>query len=341
MAGVAPNTASVILNRRPYSWASKATEERVFAAAKALGYRPSRAARGIRLGKFNAAALVVEDYHNPFYMTIADHLEAFLRSRNYEMILEHTRVEPGNAPRSFEAALDRQIDGLIRFVGDVGEHRRFSELAAKNGVRLLGMMVEPEEPIDFDAVTINFTVGMREAIDHLHGLGHRKFLFLRALADALPGGGRGSLFRLLLAHKGIPETDIHSIKSGPDMVSAREAVRAALAAMSPQQRPTAIVAINDLSAIGAIRGALDLGLRVPEDLSVIGVDDIPLGQFLNAPLTTIRQPLREMAEAAGEILLARIEGSAAEGEPPPQVRSFSTSLVVRGSTAPPPGGHSA
>ena len=114
-AGVAPNTASTILNRRPNSWASKETEERVFAAAKELGYRPSRAALGLRLGSFKTVGLVIPDLHNPVYTTFADLLEQRMREHGYDLIVEHSRTDVNYEKHCLDSILDRQIDAVTYF----------------------------------------------------------------------------------------------------------------------------------------------------------------------------------------------------------------------------------
>ena len=124
-AGVAPNTASTILNNRPDSWASKETRERVLLAAKELNYRPSKAALGVRLGRYKTIGLVVPDLHNPFYPVLADYLDQAVSAHGYDLILEHSRNDLAAEQHSFRSIIDRQVDGVALIVSDPDLHRPF------------------------------------------------------------------------------------------------------------------------------------------------------------------------------------------------------------------------
>jgi LacI family transcriptional regulator len=337
LAGVATNTASTILNRRPNSWASKETAERVFKAAEQLGYTPSRAALGLRLGSFRTVGLVIPDLHNPVYTTFADLLEQRMRAAGYDLILEHSRTDLEHEKHCLESILERQIDAVTYFVSSLARHAEFLELAARAGKPIVALTGPPQAGVPFpsDAVEIDFAPGVCAAIDHLHGLGHRRFAFLCALAKGHTGGERPEYFSRRLVEKGVAAADTHFVTCAHDLPGARAAFGSFLGGLVPSTRPTALIAMNDLSAIGAIRAAYDLGLRVPEDLSVIGVDNIPLGEHLHRRLTTIAQPLEKLADATAEMLLHRINET---GErTPPAVRRFEASLLVKETTARAPG----
>jgi LacI family transcriptional regulator len=333
-AGVAPNTASTILNRRPNSWASKATEERVFKAAKELGYRPSRAALGLRLGSYKTIGLVVPDLHNPVYTAFADLLEQRIRRSGYDLILEHSRTDLEYEKHCLESILERQIDAAAYFVGDLTSHLDYLKKAAKTSTPIVGLMGPPDEPPAFDAVVMDFTTGIRDALEHLLELGHKRFAFLCALAKGQKAGERPAVFNEFLKERGISDEDNHFISCAHDLKSARDSFGFFLDTVK-DRRPTALIAMNDLSAIGAIRAAEDRGLEVPEDLSVIGIDNIPLGDFLHRRLTTIAQPLDALADATGEILFRRLENPGENGDP--VMKKFSASLLLKETTARPRG----
>src|SRR5688572_10183416 len=124
-AGVAINTASTILNRRPNSWASKETEERVFRAAQELGYKPNRAAVALRSGKFNSIALLIPDLHNPFYCAFADLLEREAEKRNYDLLVESWRTDLDRERHCLEDIVDREVDGVAAMLSDNPPHRAF------------------------------------------------------------------------------------------------------------------------------------------------------------------------------------------------------------------------
>jgi LacI family transcriptional regulator len=329
-AGVAPNTASTILNRRPNSWASKETEQRVFDAAKELGYRPSRAALGLRMGSFKTIGLVIPDLHNPYYTAFADRFERKLRDHGYDLIVEHSRNNIEFEMHCLESILDRQIDAVTYFVSDFDRHIDFLKTAKKAGKAVVGMtgLSAAEDPFPFDSVEIDFSVGLIDAVEHLLALGHEKFAFLCALAAGQEAGDRPEVFNEMLKERGIPEANNVFIPCTHKMANVYEVFKRFLLEAG-DGCPTALIAMNDLSAIGAIRAAEDAGLRVPEDLSVIGVDNIPLGDYLHRKLTTIEQPIETMAESAVRMLLKRLSDQEIDF----QTMRFDSKLIIKETTA--------
>ena len=328
-AGVAPNTASTILNNRPNSWASQETKDRVRKAAEELGYIPSRAARGIRLGRFNSVGLVLPDLHNPYYTAMADMLDLALKNEGFDLVIEHSRLTAQGERRSNAAMLQRQIDGAVFFIGDVEAQREMLENLMKQRFPTVAMAARPARPLPVDSIVIDFTQGLREAVDFLYELKHRRMAFLCALAPDQPDGNRPGLFTQLLSEHGIPAADMIFARCGHGIGDARQAFTDLMSSVRP--RPTAVIAMNDLSAIGAMRAAIDLGLSVPGDLSVIGVDNIPLGEHLPIALTTIAQPIGDMATRVASLVLDRIRRPRA-GRATETV--FPTELIVRESTGP-------
>ncbi len=328
-AGVAPNTASTILNNRPDSWASKETRERVMLAAKELNYRPSKAAQAVRLGRFNTIGLVVPDLHNPFYPVLADYLDQAVAAHGYDLILEHSRNDLAAEQHSFQSILDRQVDGVALIVSDPDLHRPFLAGLAKSGPPAVALAAKPDVTLPVDSVVSDFSPGFAQAITHLIGLGHRRFAFLCALAKGQDDGKRPELFRSLLGAKGIAPEDISFVRCEHHIASARDAFRVLLR-QTKGRRPTALIAMNDLSAIGAMRAAADEKLQVPRDLSIVGVDNIPLGEFLPVALTTISQPIKEMVARTANLLVQRIDGKALRR---PSQTVFPTELLIRESTA--------
>lgn len=330
-AGVAANTASTILNNRPDSWASKETRERVLLAAKELNYRPSKAALGVRLGRYKTIGFVVPDLHNPFYPVLADCLDRAMAAHGYDLILEHSRNDLVAEQHCFESILDRQVDGVALIVSDPELHRPFLARLAVSGPPAVALAAKPVVPLPIDSVVSDFSEGFAQAVDHLLELGHKRFAFLCALAKGQDDGNRPELFRSLLGTKGIPTENISFVRCEHHIASARDAFRDLLR-QTKTRRPTALIALNDLSAIGAMRAAADQKLSIPRDLSVIGVDNIPLGAYLPVALTTISQPIQDMVTRTANLLVQRIEGKVVAR---PSQTIFPTELVVRESTAKP------
>jgi len=329
-AGVAVNTASVILNNRSYCWASQATQERVFHAAEELGYRASKAAVGIRLGKFHNIGVVLPDLENPHYMASARLLEAEAQERGYDLLIEHSRMDLSREASCLENIFERQVDGVIWHAIDAVAHLPLLERMWRRGLPMVVLTAKPSRPLPADSITVDFDNGIRAALKHLASLGHRKIGFVSSLAVGQSDGGRLNLFAALARLENLIFRDDWMITTDHRIPRVQEAFERALKLWG-DVRPTGVICLNDMAAIAVIRGAKVSGLRVPGDLSVIGIDDIPLAAFLTPTLTTIRQPAGEIARAAVHQLLTRIES---DDFPPPVHSDFPSSLMVRESTAP-------
>lgn len=332
LAGVAVNTASTILNRRPNSWASKETEARVFQAARDLGYRPSKTARALRSGRYHTIGLLIQDLTNPFFSTLADELEAAVEERGYNLLVENCRSSLVREKQLFANLEDLEVDGTIVWLSDNEIFRPdlAAMAASRRPVVALGNGI-PEQPIPVDAVLSDFTQGLADAVDALCRLGHRRFAFLSALAEGQADGQRPRLFQELLAARGIPAADIDILRTGHTVASAFETF-AHFLRQRPERRPTALLAMNDLAAIGAMRAAIEQGMTIPGDLSVVGVDDVPLCSFLPISLTSIRQRFKMITRAAAELLISRIE--AKDADLPPRQEVFATIYTPRESVGP-------
>lgn len=334
LAGVAPNTASTILNRRSNNWASQETVNRVFAAARELDYHPSKAALGIRLGRFNTLGLLIPDLANPYFCQIVDLMNESLDRRNYDLVIETTRLDPKRECRSIESIFRRQIDGAILCLMDPTNLVNLQKKGLPPSLLLSG---SGYKAVDVDTVVIDYEIGLREAIGYAFGLGHRRFAYLSALAEGQPADTRATIFHSELAARGITLAQQRMICCGPTPDSAKDAFARQLFSLKPEERPTCIFALNDLSALGVIRAAAEFGIRVPEDISVVGVDDMPLGRFFPKALTTIGCDLRTLVEQAIEMLFARIDYKVKDESQMKQsvVQTVPTKLIIRETTAAP------
>ena len=326
-AGVAVNTASTILNRRPNSWASKETEERVFEAAKVLGYRPNRAAVALQAGRFSTIGLLIADLKNPYFTQFASLMGAALEEKGYNLVIENWRNDLEREKKSLEDFVHRDVDGVAVFVSDVDAHREFLEHQSKLGFPIVAYAMPGAGSAYVDMVIPNFEVGLSQAAENLHELGHRNFVFLSARSEGQRVGMRPALFRDAIA-KLDGQSQVEVVSCGPSIDDAREV---GLRILAGDERPSAVVALNDFTALGIMRAAKELGLRIPEDLSVVGIDGVPLGAQLMISLSTVAQPLVEMAATTVEMLISRIEG---EEELPPMREEFATSFIKRESIGP-------
>src|SRR5262245_49348727 len=202
-AGVAINTASTILNRRPNSWASNATEQRVFVAAEELGYKPNRAAVALRSGRFNSIALLLPDLYNPFYCMFADLLEREAEKRMYDTLIESWRMDLARERHCLGDIMDREVDGVAALLSDHASHQEFLADQFKRRRPFVALSQTGGAALPVDSVLADFTNGLREAVSRLFELGHRRFGFICALASGQPDQQRQQLFREMISARGL------------------------------------------------------------------------------------------------------------------------------------------
>jgi len=304
-AGVAINTASTILNRRPNSWASKETEKRVFVAAEELGYKPNRAAVALRSGKFNSIALLLPDLHNPTYCVFADLLEREAEKRLYDTLIESWRMDLERERHCLGDIIDRQVDGVAALLSDHASHREFLADQFKRGRPFVALSQTGGAPLPVDSVLADFTDGLTDAIHTLFELGHRRFGFICALASGQSDQQRQQLFRQMISARGLGNDAYQFVRCDHTSSGAYQAAMQLLS--ENPKRPTAIIAMNDLAAIATMRAAAELGISIPRDLSLVGVDDIPMACYLPVSLTSIAQPMAQMAMKTCALLFDRIQ----------------------------------
>ena len=268
---------------------------------------------------------------NPFYATLAETLETEIAPHGYDLILESSHADVRREADHLRSITNRQVDGFVCVLIDHERNRSTLQEYRERGKAVVSMHETGMSNVPVDAITVNFRAGTTQAVQYLIGLGHRRIAFLLVVSEDQREGERPDVFRELVKECGFRPEDVSFVRCDHTIASARAAT-SQLLNRSPGQRPTAVLAHNDLAAIGVIRGALDLGMTVPGDLSVIGVDHTPIGQHLTTALTTVEQPVARMVSEAVGLLLRRMEDPQYAET---QQRTFSTRLILGESTAPP------
>jgi len=302
-AGVATNTASSILNNRRDSWASEKTKSRVREAAKRMGYRPNRLALGLSSGKSNTVGLLIPDLQNPFFSALVAEIENQVIRHGLDLIIEDSRLDIQREQVCLKNITSRQIDGLILVSMRPGALRKDLEQMVASGKNLV-FLGEPPQKTAFHCVRVDLSGAISEAFKHLADFGHRRIgLILHSLMTEREEALRLKNFKEALAANSLVNPRAYRIYCRPTMEDARRAFRDLLS-RPHDDFPTAFVCLNDFIAVGAMKAAAEAGLKIPHDLSFIGVDDIPIAQYLPASLSTISQSLTEMAEVAVRLLVA-------------------------------------
>jgi len=324
LAGVSVQTVSVVVNNQPMI--APDTRDRILAAIDELGYRPFTVARSLRTGSTRTIALVVSDITNPFFAKMANTVEDYAHQNGYNLILYNTHSDLEREKNYLQIATQRWIDGLL-FVSTK------DTIYGLDALRATGIPVVAVDriPDDYDGPWVildNLKTGSLVA-EHLLSFGHRHFAHISGPMDL-----RLSRERL----KGFQDVIVaHGLQPGPwiagdDSWSCESGYAAMQKLLEARPRPTAVFASNDRLAIGAMRAIAEAGLRIPDDISIAGVDDIEFAAYQSPPLTTVRQSLIDVATQGIKILLDLLKGKTPAQ---PQV-VFEPMLVVRSSTDKPP-----
>ncbi|MFF2780380.1 LacI family DNA-binding transcriptional regulator [Streptomyces sp. NPDC058052] len=318
VAGVSQATVSLVLGDKWRGRVSERTAGTVRDAARALGYRPNLAARNLRLGRTRTALLVVPALTNEFFAHVYTGAAAVAADHGFGVVLYPSPDGVGPARDPFASA-QAALDGVLAssMATDALEAFRGSDLP------LVMLDSDPAGPGAAAHVNLDVAEGMRLVTAHLLALGHRSFLHLASAAPSWTFDVRAAA----LAHA-LAGAEVRTVRSPLTVAAAREAAGAALAAPGP--RPTAVICDDDILAAGVCKAAWRLGLRVPEDLSVTGFDDMALATAVEPELTTVRLPAEEFGRRGMEALLAVLAGEPARADVLP------VELVPRGSTGPAP-----
>jgi DNA-binding LacI/PurR family transcriptional regulator len=330
MAGVVPMTASRALNQSGY--VSLAVRERVEAAARTLKYRPNMLARQLRGSRLHAVGIILPDIANPFSAELMRGIKPVLQAAGYTAFIA-TAGSSEDERLAIQSFVDHRIDGmLIATLGTEQGDEALKRLAAQ-GVAVV-TIGRPVGIPAIDCVTADHYQGAFDAVKHLTTLGHRRIGFIGASMEDAGHLRRFDGYLAALEDAGIRpnEAYVHGTVAGPAFATEEDGYDGLLALCTLKRPPTAILARNDFAAIGALRAAHTLSLRVPKDIAIAGFDNIPLAAYQTPPLTTVEQPIIEQGRIAAELLFKRIE---ANGRRPRQLVRLPCKLIVRESTQAP------
>jgi LacI family transcriptional regulator len=321
-AGVSVNTASGVLSSRENARVSAATRERVRRAAETLGYHPNHLAGSLRRGKTNTIGLILNELRNPFYLSILETLDRTARDAGYHLLLD---AAAGGGPTAKDAGILRgwPVDGVLLWTHRQYDIRTFLGPQA-DGLPVVYLGYERENPAQ-DTVFFDLYGGTQRAITHLEERGCQRIALVSLYKD--PD------FRYVAYVEHCQKVGqapfIIPAPRSPDARDAGMAAGESIAQLPVSERPDGLVCSNDLVAIGVYRALRRAGIRVPEEIKLIGFDNIPDIQYMEVPLTTVDTPIDQFCAAALQRLLARIGG---DSETPPHPVVIPTRLIVGGSS---------
>jgi LacI family transcriptional regulator len=298
------------------------TAERVWRVVRSLGYQPNSYARALVSGKSRMLGLIISDIVNPFFPELVRSFEEIASESGYEVIVANTGYDPERMARSVSRMLERQAEGVAVITSEMGED-------------FVSQISERRIPIVFldtarvgarvSKIKVDYSQGIGEAVEHIVSLGHKRIAFISGPTELRSAETRKTAFLKCLHHYGVLP-DKNYIQTGNHRIDGGEAAMERLLTLA--HRPTAVLTSNDLTAMGVLRAIYKAKLRVPDDISVVGFDDIEFSEFTQPALTTVRLSRKEVAEKAFSALAKLILGKSDKGEQ----YDIETHLVVRDST---------
>ena len=325
-ARVHPATASRALNPGTRILVSEETAQRVAEAATALGYRPNPVARSLRTRRSHTVGVLIPDLNNPLFPPIVRGLEDRLGAAGYVALLGNTDGDSGKEQTIFEQMRARHVDGFVLATAHADDPVLAEAASADLPIVLMNRLAQGHE---FSSVSVDNEQGMRMSVAHLASLGHRRIAHIAGPRQVSTGEGRrrGYFEGLKAANLGADEDLIVSAAG----FTVEEGTRCCRELLGRGARFTAVAAANDMLAVGCYTALDEAGLRCPDDLSLVGFNDMPFVDRLRPPLTTVRFPHYQLGTEAAQLLLERIDGRDA----PVKVLYLAPELVIRGSTAAP------
>lgn len=298
---------------------------RVWKVVKELGYYPNTQARALVSGRSRIFGLIVSEITNPFFPEIVQGFEDIAVQHNYEILTTSTVHDPKRMALSVRRMIERRVEG-VAIVTFGMEEEIFADLKSRQ-VPLVFIDVGPSLP-RMSNIRIDYLHGIRQAVQHLAALRHEKIGFISGPLTLKTAVARQSAFVQAMEEVGLAIESKYQIEGHHTMDGGIEALRQILSLSKP---PTAVLCSNDMTAIGVMREAYEEGIRIPDDLSVVGFDDIRLAQFTIPPLTTVKMSQTEIARLAFHALLSEVQRKSPSSEGSEYV--LRTSLVLRDSTA--------
>ena len=333
MSGVVAMTASRAINQSGY--VSTEVRQRVLDAVKKLNYRPNMVARQLRVRHLNAIGILLPDIANPFSTQLVDGVRQVFDAAGYATFIATTSGSISQERASLQAFVDHRVDGIIVATRGTKMGDEVLRDIARRGIPT-ATIGRPVKLASVDCVTANHWQGAFDAVTHLISIGHKDIGFVGISPEDRLSLRRYRGYAAALEQAGL---DVHTEyivgpPNAPAFATQEDGFAGMLNLAKLRRPPSAIFARNDFTAIGAMRAAHTLGMRVPDDVAIAGFDNIPLAAFTTPPLTTVAQPIAEQGAAAARFLLDRITATKSGAA---KKISMECKLIIRGSTVAEPG----
>lgn len=322
-AGVSTATVSHVINKTRF--VSDETRDKVTRAIESCNYYPNAHARSLASGRSNTLGLLISDISNPFFPELVKSIETVAFERGHEVILANTDYDHARTSNNVQRFIERKVAGVALMTSELDQG--LIDQLARCHVPVVFLDIG-SAGVCMSNIVVDYEVGIGEAITHLHWLGHRRIAYIGGPAHLRSAARRLEAFRDSMAYH-LPTASAPAIYEGDFRLEGGR--RAAREILSAGDLPTAVVVANDMMALGAMQEFHERKLRIPEDISIVGFDDIAFAALCNPPLTTVCLPRVELGRIAVEALMAIIEHPDGQGVE----INVPTYLVLRDSTTPP------
>lgn len=322
-AGVSKSTVSHVLNQTRF--VEEITRQKVQFAIENLGYRPSNIARSLVSKRTQTAGLLISDVGNPFYHEVIRGVEEIALAHGYSVFLCNTRYDLNLGTKFIHSLIDKSVDGIL-FMSSSMSIEMIEEVVQNQIQAVVMDWGIPQVENLATTIHIDFAKGIRQAVKYLVELGHTHIAHVSGPIDLWTARARRDIFLAALMENGLDSNQAIVIEGNLRIDGGRRAFEKLIHA-SP--RPTAVFTANDLTALGIIWAARNYGLNIPEQLSIIGLDDIELASEVNPTLTTVALPRHEIGKLAMQLLLELINNPDKPGD---QQHEVSTQLYIRQSS---------
>lgn len=328
LAGVSRATVSYVVNGRDADGLAitEETRQRVLSAVQELNYVVNAGAQALRSGDTKTIGVMLPLYENPFFWEILSGISQEANESGYRVLLANSALDIEKANQTVSELAEQRVDGLILLI----EFQSLPKQIMKQLRNSTNPIVEISSTAsEFDYVQQDYGSGTHALMSHLFELGHRQIGFLHGVHKPEQGQDRISAYRQAFEEANFPFDENWIVHCGP---SQNDGHQAALELLKQPERPTALITINDLLGMAAIRAAVDLGLAVPRDVSIASFDDIPMASFSVPRLTTVAGDPEKNGRDAVRLLLKRLK----EPDHSPEIVVSKWRLHIRGSTGPVP-----
>lgn len=298
-AGVSSATASRVLGN--YGYVSDDVRVAVLESARKLGYRPHAIAKSMVNGETKTIGFVVGDIENPFFASLAKQVNALISLQGYTMIVYTTDENIEEEIKGVDSLISKQVDGLI--IAPCSSVEFSHIVAAQNSGISVVLVDRPLPNIEIDSVSVDNVQAMSDAVSFLLGLGHREIGFLSDSLDISSNQERLAGYTKAYADSGLP---VHEELIKVTGYTVMDGYRGAVALLSSQSRPSAVVTANNFMTTGFLLAAHDMGLSIPDQISLIGFDDMDWYKLTNPPITTIAQPINRIGKEVSRLLLSHM-----------------------------------